>query len=105
MNHNAIMILCAAVSIIAVIYAVYSFIEIILDRRRQEEIVKGLEYRRKYGLFDIVQYISTQKCLKDLSWKKQKNTGPRPDTFHRNLAFIDYFDENSELIIDKGSMK
>lgn len=69
----------------------------IMDYRKQKRFLEGLEYRRIHGFFDVKQYAEQNKAVKNLLWKKQKNTGPDPKVFQKRLPFIDCFEENMKL--------
>ncbi len=89
------------VSSIGIIFAIYSFFAILSDMKKQKRIVEGLEYRRIYGLFDVSKYINSQEAIKRISFLWQKNDGLDPKIFNRRLSFINYLEEDSQLIIKK----
>lgn len=86
---------------IAFFISICAIIWSIMDYRKQKRVLEGLEYRRIHGTFHIKQYTEQNKAVKELSWIKQKNTGPDPKTFQKSLPCIDYFEENMKLIGNK----
>lgn len=85
--------------------SIFVFAWTYMDYKKQRVMIEGLNFRKEYGLFDTLPYISSQKAIKDIKWKKQKNTGLAPEAFDKTLTFIDYSEEDSRMIIRKRTIK
>lgn len=104
MSTNNIVILSGTASAVAIAFTIYSLVGTILSKRKQKKLLEGLEYRRIHGRFDISQYVGQGRAIKNLSWKKQRNTGPDPKAFQKKLPRIDYFQENMKLTGNKKAV-
>lgn len=91
------------IGIIAIVIALCNFIDIIHKRRKTKKFAEGLQYRRVHGLFNPDIYKTSQMAKKHVSFLRQRNTGPNPETFNKNIQSIDYCDDRSRLVI-KGKV-
>ena len=80
----------AVTGVLSAVAAVGICIWLICNWKQYKKSVDGVEYRRKNGLFNIGQYINSVFSISVST--RQKNRGPKPENFNRDIPCIDYFD-------------
>lgn len=102
MNNNMIMTISTiSVSTIGIITAICFFVDTLWKRKKEKKVIEGREYRKTYGLCDFNKYKNSEVAIKILSFLYQTNIGSDPQTFNKNLPFIDYYDSKIQLVINK----
>ena len=86
---NIIFYVKVVVSIAMVLFAICLTAWFAYDVKKQKILLKGLKYRREYGLFELKQYVSGEK--EPVVSCKQENNGIAPKDFKANLKCVNYF--------------
>lgn len=83
-----LMILATCVA--AIITSIITFIWLINNWRKYRINIKGAIYREKHGLFNISQY--ADNIIPASVPRRQKNRGPKPEVFDRDIPCVNYFE-------------
>lgn len=70
--------------------------------KEQKEVVKGKNYRRKIGEFTFEKYIESKTPVKQHEWLKQKNAGTTPESYDKEIKYINHLGSFHCLVSKKG---
>lgn len=84
-----------------------SFISVIIlsylrkDYVKQKNTINAQEYRINNGIFSLDQEIYSRNFIKNKNWLKQKNKGPNPELYKKEIKYIYHLNNFDKLILDK----
>lgn len=82
--------LIVIVATIGLFVCIMSVVWAIINYKKQLTAVNGANYRKERGLFDAIKYAQDNNNATVLA--KQTNSGPDPETFNKNVPYINHFD-------------
>ncbi len=96
-------IFCAVAFAVAVVIWIITTIWSIMDKKRQMATVNGANYRKENGSFDMMKY--AQGNAMATVPNRQNNSGPNPETYDKNIPYVNHFDTLDCMILKKRNTK
>ena len=96
-GYAGILVIIAALIIAGMVFAFVNN-----DKKQQEIIIKGKEYRKEHGAFQFEQSMQDNGLIKEKEWLKQKNKGYNPESYAKKIKYRNHFEDCECLVQKRG---